>query len=289
MSEELQIKINRAIKLLQSAAAKAAEAGQPLELCYSGGKDSDVILELAKMSGIKYRAIYKCTTIDPPGTIKHAIDNGAEIVRPEETFFQLIRRKGLPSRLVRFCCQILKEYKILDYAVVGIRSSESKKREELYKEPEQCRVYANKDKVRQYLPILDWTDDDVTEFISERGIKCHPLYYDENGNFDVKQRLGCMCCPLAWRKHRIEEFKKHPIMVRQYIRNASYYFDNHYKNNNRKGETLFNNVYEWFTMTVFCESMTEFRERFGKNLFDEAVDCKKFLEDYFKVSLDGLH
>ena len=289
MSEELQIKINRAIKLLQSAAAKAAEAGQPLELCYSGGKDSDVILELAKMSGIKYRAIYKCTTIDPPGTIKHAIDNGAEIVRPKETFFQLIRRKGLPSRIVRFCCQILKEYKILDYAVVGIRSSESKKREELYKEPEQCRVYANKDKVRQYLPILDWTDDDVTEFISERGIKCHPLYYDENGNFDVKQRLGCMCCPLAWKKHRIEEFKKHPIMVRQYIRNASYYFDNHYKNNNRKGETLFNNVYEWFTMTVFCESMTEFRERFGKNLFDEAVDCKKFLEDYFKVSLNGLH
>lgn len=289
MSEELQIKINRAIKLLQSAAAKAAEAGQPLELCYSGGKDSDVILELAKMSGIKYRAIYKCTTIDPPGTIKHAIDNGAEIVRPKETFFQLIRRKGLPSRIVRFCCQILKEYKILDYAVVGIRSSESKKREELYKEPEQCRVYANKDKVRQYLPILDWTDDDVTEFISERGIKCHPLYYDENGNFDVKQRLGCMCCPLAWKKHRIEEFKKHPIMVRQYIRNASYYFDNHNKNNNRKGETLFNNVYEWFTMTVFCESMTEFRERFGKNLFDEAVDCKKFLEDYFKVSLDGLH
>lgn len=289
MSEELQIKINRAIKLLQSAAAKAAEVGQPLEICYSGGKDSDVILELAKMSGVNYRAIYKCTTIDPPGTIKHAIDHGAEIVRPKETFFQLIRRKGLPSRLVRFCCQILKEYKILDYAVVGIRSSESKKREELYKEPEQCRVYANKDKVRQYLPILDWTDDDVAEFIKERSIKCHPLYYDENGNFDVKQRLGCMCCPLAWKKHRIEEFKKHPIMVRQYIRNASYYFDNHYKNNNRHGETLFNNVYEWFTMTVFCESMTEFRERFGKNLFDEAVDCKKFLEDYFKVSLDGLH
>ena len=42
-------------------------------------------------------------------------------------------------------------------------------------------------------------------------------------------------------------------------------------------------------MTVFCESMTEFRERFGKNLFDEAFDCKKFLEDYFKVSLNGLH
>lgn len=37
-----------------------------MELSYSGGKDSDVILELAKMSGIPFRPIYKKTTIDPP-------------------------------------------------------------------------------------------------------------------------------------------------------------------------------------------------------------------------------
>ena len=289
MNKQLERKTEQAIKLIQAAAKKAGEAEQPLEICYSCGKDSEVILALARMSGVKYRAIYKITTIDPAGTIKHATEKGVELVRPKETFFQLLRRKGLPSRTVRFCCQILKEYKILDYAVVGIRRTESKKREELYKEPEQCRLYANGDKVRQYMPILEWTDEDVEEFIKEHGIKCHPLYYDDDGGFHVERRLGCMCCPLAYKKTRINEFKKHPLMVRQYIRNASYYFDNHYNNENRRGEKLFNNVYEWFTMTVFTESMQEFRERFGRNLFDDGVDCKAFLEDYFNVSLDGLH
>ena len=289
MTEELEKKVKRAIRLLQSASKIAKKHGQPLEICYSCGKDSEVILELAKMAGIDYRAIYKVTTIDPPGTIKHAIGKGVELVRPKESFFQLIRRKGLPSRTVRFCCQELKEYKILDYAVVGIRAEESAKRKELYKEPTQCRIYQNKDEVEQYLPILNWTNQDVADFIEERGIKCHPLYYDENGRFDVTRRLGCMCCPLASKRKRIEEFRKHPIMVRQYIRNASYYFDNHYKNTNREGKTLFNSVFEFFTMQVFTESMQEFKERFGPNLFDDGIDCKKFLEEYFNVSLDGLH
>lgn len=289
MTEELEKKVKRAIRLLQSASKIAKKHGQPLEICYSCGKDSEVILELAKMAQIEYRAIYKVTTIDPPGTIKHATEKGVELVRPKETFFQLIRRKGLPSRKVRFCCQELKEYKILDYAVVGIRAEESAKRKERYKEPTQCRIYQNKDEVEQYLPILNWTNQDVADFIEERGIKCHPLYYDENGRFDVTRRLGCMCCPLASKRKRIIEFQKHPVMVRQYIRNASYYFDNHYKNTNRAGKTLLNNVFEFFTMQVFTESMQEFKERFGPNLFDDGIDCKKFLEDYFKVSLDGLH
>ena len=289
MTEELEKKIKRAIRLLQSASKIAKKHGQPLEICYSCGKDSEVILELAKMAGIDYRAIYKVTTIDPPGTIKHATEKGVELVRPKETFFQLIRRKGLPSRKVRFCCQELKEYKILDYAIVGIRSEESAKRKEIYKEPTQCRIYQNKDEVEQYLPILNWTNQDVADFIEERGIKCHPLYYDENGRFDVTRRLGCMCCPLASKRKRIIEFQKHPVMVRQYIRNASFYFDNHYKNKNRQGQKLFDDVFQWFTMTVFTESMEEFRERFGRNLFDDGIDCKKFLEEYFNVSLDGLH
>lgn len=286
MTQDLQKKISQAIKIIQSASKIANENGQQLEICYSCGKDSEVILELAKMAGVEFRAIYKITTIDPPGTIKHALQKGVEIVRPKENFFQLIRRKGLPSRTVRFCCQILKEYKIMDYAILGIRSNESAKRAQRYKEPEQCRVYSNNEKVRQYYPILNWSNENIAEFISERGINCHPLYYNENGEFCVDRRLGCMACPIAGKKHRIEEFKKRPRLVRCYIRSASYYFEHHYKNRNRKDEKLFKNVYEWFTMTVFCDTMAEFKERFGVNLFDEGIDCKHFLEDYFNVNLD---
>ena len=66
MTNELQRKVDRAVKLIQAAGKVAKEHGQPLEVCYSGGKDSDVILELARMSGVDIRPIYKNTTIDPP-------------------------------------------------------------------------------------------------------------------------------------------------------------------------------------------------------------------------------
>ena len=173
MNDKLKKKVDFAIKLLQSIPTDDG----PIELSFSGGKDSDVILELTKMAGIPYRAIYKSTTIDPPGTIAHAREMGAEVVRPEKTFFQLVSEKGFPNRRSRFCCSELKEYKICDRAIQGIRRSESRKRAENYKEPETCRVYSAKEKVKVYLPILEWTDQDVEEFIKERNIKCHPLYY----------------------------------------------------------------------------------------------------------------
>lgn len=92
MSDLLE-KEKRAIKLLRTV-AKTTEGD--IELSYSGGKDSDVILTLAQMAGIPYRAIYKNTTIDPPGTIAHCKAKGAEIIRPKKSFFQIIEQKGFP-------------------------------------------------------------------------------------------------------------------------------------------------------------------------------------------------
>lgn len=80
---DLHRKIDFAIKLLRSIPTDDG----PVEISYSGGKDSDVILELAKMAGIPYRAIYKNTTIDPPGTIKHC--NGGGVQAIEDIFGKL--------------------------------------------------------------------------------------------------------------------------------------------------------------------------------------------------------
>ena len=196
MTERLQKKVDRAIRLLQSI---PTEDG-PIEVCYSGGKDSDVILELAKMAKINYRAIYKDTTIDQIGTHKHCREMGVEMVRPKKTFLQLVEERGMPSRFSRWCCGELKEYPILPRAIVGIRREESRKRMEIYKEPEMCRVYKNikgKPKVRQYFPLLDWTLEDVTEFISERNIKCAPVYYDRGGAVSSRKKTGVHRLPVA--------------------------------------------------------------------------------------------
>lgn len=181
----------RAIRLLKNIPQDG-----PVEISYSGGKDSDVILELAKMAGIPFRAIYKNTTIDPPGTIRHVRSKGVEILPPKMTFFEVVEMSGCPTRRARLCCSHLKEYKVLDRAIQGIRRSESRARKERYKEPEICRVYDKNNKVKVYLPILDWTDADVERFVRERQIECHPLYYDENGAFRVERRLGCIGCPM---------------------------------------------------------------------------------------------
>lgn len=281
MTEGLQKKVDRAIRLIQAGAKAAARHGQPLEICYSGGKDSDVILELARMAKINYRAIYKNTTIDPPGTIKHIKEQGVEVMQPRMTFAQIVAKKGLPSRRRRFCCDILKEYKILDYAVIGVRRDESSTRAQ-YEEPTVCMEYKKDVSAELYMPLLDFTASDIEAFIKERGIKCHPLYYDEDGTFHVERRLGCIGCPLAYKKHRIEEFKRTPGMVRLYVHAAQKFLDAHPQS--KMFEYLKDGA-DWFTMSLFCDSKTDFQRRFGATLFTPPTDCKAFLEQYFNIKL----
>lgn len=279
MRKELQKKVDFAIKLLRSIPQDG-----DIEISYSCGKDSDVILELAKMAGIPYRAIYKNTTIDPPHTITHAKEMGAEVIRPKKTFFQLVSEHGYPSRYARFCCSFLKEYKVCDRAIQGIRRSESRNRAERYKEPEICRVYSAKEKVKVYLPILEWTDEDVAEFIKERNIKCHPLYY-RGGQFDVTKRLGCVGCPLQSRKKRIQEFKDNPKMLKAWIRAGQKYF---LSDKYQKGKSYFKfkDAFESMGYQLYCDNIEQFKEK-TYGMFG-YFDWKEFLQKEFNIDMSDI-
>lgn len=278
MTPELQKKVDFAIKLLRSASAD----GEPIEISYSGGKDSDVILELAKMAGINYRAIYKNTTIDPPGTITHCKEKGVEIYPPRITFFDLVKKKGCPTRRARFCCEFMKEYKVLDRAVQGIRRSESVQRAKLYHEPELCRAYPKGENAHIYLPILEWTNEDVAQFIDERRIKCHPLYYDEQGNFHVERRLGCIGCPMQSNRGK-DDFKIYPKLFRQLLKSVQIYLDAH---PHVRAVGKFGNAYNILFNNLFCESYEQYFSLITGGMFPEtAIDAKAFLEDYFKIDL----
>lgn len=277
MKENLQKKIDQAIILLQSAAGD-----DTVEVSYSGGKDSDVILELARMSGIKYRAIYKNTTIDPPRTIKHCIDKGVEVMKPKMTFLQLVQKKGLPTRRCRHCCEVLKEYKILDKAVQGIRRSESTARALRYseKEPVICRFYGSKkNHVDVILPILSWTDNDVAEFISERGIKCHSLYYDDKGNFHAERRLGCIGCPMKSDAGRAD-YLTYPKLFKQVVKAELVWWQSH---PNSKTVKKFGTPYGLIANDIFYRSYAEWQA--ADNTLFGRTDWKTFLEKQFNVSL----
>lgn len=270
-------KVSSAIKLLQSIPQDG-----PIEVCYSTGKDSDVILELAKMAGIPFVAIYKNTTCDYPGSIQHAREMGAEIRNPEKNFLRIIEEKGWPSRWTRFCCSVLKEYKIHDRAIVGVRRSESTNRAKRYHEPEICRVYNKKEKSRQYLPLLEWTDADVERFIKERGLKCHPHYYDADGKFHVERRVGCIGCPMQSDNGR-SAYKEFPMVLRARVRAFKKWWDSH---PDSKTRVYFDNIYDALYMKLFCKNLAEFNTAITPPLFSEyQLDTKKYLEEYFGIDL----
>ena len=102
-------------------AIKRLQTFEPLEgyyLAFSGGKDSVVIKALADMAGVKYDAHYNHTSVDPPELIyfirEHHSNVEIEYPRYKDgsriTMWNLIPKKKMPpTRIMRYCCEFLKE------------------------------------------------------------------------------------------------------------------------------------------------------------------------------------
>lgn len=211
---------------------------------------------------------------------------GAQVITPKKTFFQLIAEAGLPNGNYRFCCRHLKEYKIYDKVVMGVRRDESVRRSKRYSEPTECKFYgktkSEETHIEAIYPILDWTDQDVLDFISDRNIQCAPRYYDQDGHFHIERRLGCIGCPLQYTKKRIQSFKEYPRMVRLYLKHAKIWWDNP-KHNGSATKHRFDDIYEWFVRDVFYDDTAKFEA--DKNSVFGRPDYKQMLENYFGIDL----
>ena len=268
----------RAVRLLKSF------AGEDLvEVAYSGGKDSDVILHLSELAGINFKPIHKCTTVDPPGTLAHCKEVGAEILRPKYTFFELIERSGMPTRRCRFCCKYLKEYKVMDKQIQGIRSTESTARANRYKEPIICRVYGSKkNRAQVALPILDWTGEAIALFIKSNNINLHPLYYGLNGNLDVSKRLGCMICPLP-SDNGIKGYLLYPKLLRQTFKSLTNWW-NKERATPLRSSIKFGSVHGLIFHNLFCSSYQQYEHKISE-MNKYGISAKRYLEDYFNIEL----
>ena len=138
-------KIQRSIDVIKLAAEMSEQYyKKPLLVCYSGGKDSDVLLDLVKRAGVPFEVIHSLTTVDAPPTVQHikAVfkeleEQGitATIKHPTEkgknaTMWRLIEHNTVPpTRTARYCCRVLKETSTPDrLAVLGVRRTESANR-----------------------------------------------------------------------------------------------------------------------------------------------------------------
>lgn len=168
------------------------------------------------------------------------------------SMWSLIAKIGMPpTRFRRFCCAELKETSGDGRMVVtGVRWAESARRKEnrgvvnidgnpkttqkkanelgvQYKTNKYGGLVMNDDndenrrlaefcyRTQKMLlnPIVDWTDDEVWEFLNDIVKVPHCRLYDEG-----YKRIGCIGCPMAGAAGQKAEFKRYPKFRALYVR-----------------------------------------------------------------------
>lgn len=246
----IEDKVKTAIERL-----KAFEPKEGYYLAFSGGKDSVTVKALCDMAGVKYDAVYRVTSVDPPELVRFIKEYHPDVKRKTPTYkdgkpitmWNLIPKKMMPpTRLVRYCCQYLKESGGDGRkTVTGVRWAESMNRRQNHgvvtiadkntsKEiqsqdfararkggmilvndnAESRRMVESCYKRRKTLvnPIIDWEAADVWGFIRSYKIPYCSLY-DEGYH-----RLGCIGCPMASTNERERQFRRWPKYLGAYMR-----------------------------------------------------------------------
>lgn len=170
---------------------------------------------------------------------------------PELSMWQLIPKKKIPpTRLIRYCCHEYKEKCGKGRVkITGVRWTESNARQKRaglvsvigkektmkklaeerqvkFKTTKQGGLVMNDDnsETRRFVemcyrttstlinPIVDWTDEEVWEFLHHYGCRGNPLY--QCG----EKRIGCIGCPLQGSRGMKKDFQKYPKYRAAYVR-----------------------------------------------------------------------
>ena len=180
-------KIDKTIESLKLASEMSEEFyNKPLIITYSGGKDSDVLLDIARRClkpDVHIREVFKGVR---GGGTKCTVHIPKDKDGKQITMWNLIQKKKIPpTRLYRYCCSELKETSTLNrICAVGVRESECTGRR-------GKDIFSTRGKTKkEYNPLYD------------RGYK----------------RVGCVGCPMASYKDMNRGFAEYPKIKDAYIR-----------------------------------------------------------------------
>ena len=204
-------------------------------LAFSGGKDSQCAYHLAKDAGVKFEAHFHLTTVDPPEVIYFVRDHYPDVIfdYPETTMWDLIVREKIPpTRRIRYCCEAFKEGCGMGRTIItGVRWAESTRRKHnrsllelnAYSH-EKIMLNNDNDEARRMFetcpmkgkhilnPIIDFTAEDVWEYLNSRNIP-HCCLYDEHF-----RRIGCIGCPMSGPQGMLRAFERWPQYYDSYLR-----------------------------------------------------------------------
>lgn len=220
-----------AITRIQKFAKIASVMRYEIGVGFSGGKDSLVVYDLCKRAGIECK-FYFNHALEDLTTLRYIRENFPDVIwrRTEKGFFEYLQKekKGMfPTFQFAWCCEAYKHNaKFIDNAsIVGIRSSESPKRanRRVFMSKNKTFMKHNKATFNEYFEdrcqgtgapnkillnvIVDWSDDDVWNYIHKYDLPINPLY--SNGF----NRVGCMICPKTNFSNNFPMLMKYPKLI----------------------------------------------------------------------------
>ncbi len=238
-----QERINLAIERIKKFARLSEAMGYDVRVGFSGGKDSQVVFDLCKKAGIDFKAFYNMAC-ESAETRRFIRAHYPDVIwrQPYKVGFikNIDVHKGLlPTVQIAYCCENYKHNpKFVDNApVVGVRRAESvarrgrqvfeshgkkfdKKNNALISEyfSEKCRGIGSAGDI-QLKPIVDWTDEEVWEYIKREHLPVNPEYRHS-------RRVGCMICPKANLTSNYYHLMQHPKLIDAVIRQRDKHADN---------------------------------------------------------------
>lgn len=185
MTDLLKQKIEHSIELLKKA-EKLALRYDPDEgffLAFSGGKDSQALYHIAEMAGVKFKAHFSPTTVDPPQLIRFIRRNypDVEFAKVKKNIYKVaVEKQILPSMRIRWCCAEFKENAGAGkVTLIGIRHEESARRSK------RKEVEVSGRKFSGYL-------DQFEEWSAEQMKKKYKNLNQDQFSYDKEKEIRCI-------------------------------------------------------------------------------------------------
>jgi len=229
--EIMEIIEGTTVKKIVNSYEKYKDKLDIFHVAFSGGKDSEVLLDLVRKALPKksFVVVFGDTGMEFPDTYI-LIDKIKEMCGKEEIPFYSAKSHfdphnswklfGPPARVLRWCCSVHKstpqtlklreitgknDYVGLDY--VGVRKHESIARSEY-----EYENFGKKQKGQySFNAILDWTSAEIWLYLLQHDLPINDAY--KKGN----SRAGCLLCPMGGNKGDFVQYCSYKNEITPYI------------------------------------------------------------------------
>ena len=226
-------------------------------LAFSGGKDSQALLHIAQLAGVRYEGHMNLTSVDPPEVIRFVKREypEVELIKPHDSIYHVaVEKTLLPTQRIRWCCEEYKENAGAGkVTLIGIRHQESARRAKRNEVEISSRKFSGtlegfeqyrQEKLNKPHRGRPPKGINITNATGERTIGCisgkesllispiihwteHDVWEFLNNVCRVPhcllydegyRRIGCICCPMSSPRQKLKEINRWPHVKRNWIK-----------------------------------------------------------------------